>query len=336
MNMLGAYYFNPGTYSVSINDNANGNVVADVVLLVYAADPQTITIAEFSSDTNIGSGPMTVQFIDKSTVYINANFEPGTQWQWDFGDGNSSQAQHPMHTYTSPGIYTVSLTVTDELGNTDTQVKEGFIVVDRTPVLHAEFTADNMKGTGASASVNFLDQSTGEITGWLWDFGDGSTSAERNPTHTYVGAGTYNVTLTVTGPGGSDSETETNFVYSTVGLIAVDNTFDTKPHYYKNYSGTLLGSTIMDARPASFPREEMRYSRLFFNGCVSEDYYLPKFTRGVVFYTLQNRDELLDPTNDYLIEYLLGASDDEILQTINSVNFIHGYFDFNKLPPSMR
>jgi PKD repeat protein len=335
-NMLGAYYFDLGSYDVQITDYADGNVVADVVMMTYVNDPQTVTRAEFSADRNSGPGPLTVQFIDQSTIYINGSFDPETTYEWDFGDGNTSTSRNPMHTYAAAGVYTVSLTVTDELGNTDSEAKESFIAVDDVLPLNAQFTANQLVGSAGSASINFLNQSTGEITELLWDFGDGSTSTEENPTHTYTGGGSFTVTLTVTGPSGSDSETETDFVYSTVGLIAVDNTFDTKPHYYRNYSGTLLGSSIMDARPVSMPNEEMRFSRFFFNGCVSEDYYLPKFTQGIVFYTIGNRDEAVDPSAEYLVEYLLGSTDDEILEVINSVNYIHGYYDFNQLPPSMR
>jgi hypothetical protein len=57
--------------------------------------------------------------------------------------------------------------------------------------------------------VAFFDESLGSVTSWLWDFGDGATSAEQNPTHTYHFAGEYNVTLTVTGPCGEDAEVET-------------------------------------------------------------------------------------------------------------------------------
>ncbi len=60
--------------------------------------------------------------------------------------------------------------------------------------------------------VNFTDQSTGSITGWSWNFGDGGTSTLQNPSHQYTSAGTYTVTLTVTGPGGSDNEVKTNYI----------------------------------------------------------------------------------------------------------------------------
>jgi PKD repeat protein len=60
--------------------------------------------------------------------------------------------------------------------------------------------------------VKFTEQSTGDITSWNWDFGDGSTSVAQNPSHTYTDFGTYTVSLTVTGPQGSDTRTKTNYI----------------------------------------------------------------------------------------------------------------------------
>ena len=64
----------------------------------------------------------------------------------------------------------------------------------------------------APLSVQFTDKSTGDITGWSWDFGDGATSSSQNPSHTYSDVGIYTVALDITGPGGSDSETKTSFI----------------------------------------------------------------------------------------------------------------------------
>ena len=75
----------------------------------------------------------------------------------------------------------------------------------------AHFSASPTSGA-APLTVNFTDQSTGQITSWSWDFGDGSTSTEQNPSHTYTDGGSYTVSLTVTGPGGSDTETKTGFI----------------------------------------------------------------------------------------------------------------------------
>lgn len=77
--------------------------------------------------------------------------------------------------------------------------------------LAADFTADVTSGP-VPLSVNFTDQSTGDISSWSWDFGDGATSTEQNPAHTYTDPGTYTVTLTVTGPGRSDTETKADYI----------------------------------------------------------------------------------------------------------------------------
>jgi PKD repeat protein len=77
----------------------------------------------------------------------------------------------------------------------------------------AAFTAAPTTGA-APMTVGFTDQSTGPITSWSWDFGDGSTSTVQNPYHVYAEPGNYSVTLTVTGPGSppTDTETKINFV----------------------------------------------------------------------------------------------------------------------------
>ena len=78
----------------------------------------------------------------------------------------------------------------------------------------AQFTADKTEGS-CPLTVQFIDQSTGEITSWFWDFGDGETSTEQNPSHTYNSTGYFTVSLTVTGSGGSDTETKENYIHVT-------------------------------------------------------------------------------------------------------------------------
>jgi C1A family cysteine protease len=78
----------------------------------------------------------------------------------------------------------------------------------------ADFTADPISGE-TPLTVNFTDQSTGDIIDWFWDFGDGDTSTEQNPPHTYNSTGDFTVSLTVTGPSGSDTETKENYIHVT-------------------------------------------------------------------------------------------------------------------------
>lgn len=120
-------------------------------------------------------------------------------WWWDFGDGNNSSFQNTAHAYTSPGTYTVSLTVTDTLGCDSTVFHN--ITVNPLPVAH--FSAGNNNCSGAT--VQFNDQSSytaGYITHWIWNYGDGNIDTVNHPgnpnvTHVYALPGTYNVTLTI-------------------------------------------------------------------------------------------------------------------------------------------
>jgi PKD repeat protein len=70
--------------------------------------------------------------------------------------------------------------------------------------------------------VNFTDTSTGEPTSWQWKFGDGTTSTEQNPTHTYNATGTYDVTLTVWNDMGSDTMTQQYVVENVAGNLTAD------------------------------------------------------------------------------------------------------------------
>lgn len=91
-----------------------------------------------------------------------------------------------------------------------------------TPRPNADFTGQCTDGllyetspiTGlAPLTVKFYDRSTGKITEWRWNFGDGGTSTQQAPSHTYTSAGKYTVTLVVEGPGGFDSIPKSQFVY---------------------------------------------------------------------------------------------------------------------------
>jgi len=74
-------------------------------------------------------------------------------------------------------------------------------------------------------TVSFTDQSTGDVTGWNWDFGDGQTSTEQNPTHLYKWGGSYTVSLTVTGPGGTDTEIKSKYITVAEGAAPVADFF---------------------------------------------------------------------------------------------------------------
>ncbi|MFN2418010.1 MAG: PKD domain-containing protein [Candidatus Limnocylindria bacterium] len=169
-------------------------------------DPQPEPLAaDFNAEPRTGTAPLAVTFSDLSTG-------SPTSWLWDFGDGETSTDQHPSHTYTAAGTYTVSLTATNA-DDTDTKVEADHVTVAAPPSAPpvADFEASPLSGT-APLQVAFTDLSTGSPTSWLWDFGDGSTSDEQGPTHTYTTAGTYTISLTATNGGGTDTKTEADYV----------------------------------------------------------------------------------------------------------------------------
>jgi PKD repeat protein len=163
-------------------------------------------VTAFTASPTAGLAPLTVQFTDTSTG-------SPTSWAWTFGDGGTSSEQNPQHTYTAPGLYTVTLTATNEYGS-DTETKTDYITVYG-PVT-AQFTATPTAGL-APLTVQFTDLSTGGPTSWLWTFGDGNTSTAQNPQHTYTTPGTHTVTLTASHP--YDSDTETKTAYITVAVL---------------------------------------------------------------------------------------------------------------------
>jgi PKD repeat protein len=147
---------------------------------------------------------LSVSFTDTSTS------QP-TSWLWDFGDGASATNQNPSHIYTAAGTYTVSLRAINTAGS-DTTTRTGLITVQApqtAPV--ASFSANPTSGASPLV-VNFTDTSTGQPTGWSWDFGDGASATSQNPSHTYTAAGTYAVSLNVTNAAGSDTATKTGFI----------------------------------------------------------------------------------------------------------------------------
>ncbi|RXA20795.1 PGF-pre-PGF domain-containing protein [Methanosarcina sp. MSH10X1] len=162
-----------------------------------------LPVAAFSVSPTSGKAPLEVAFTDSSTG--------ATSWAWDFGDGSASTEQNPAHNYLSEGNYIVVLTANNESGSSSktlnivVQAERSQEGVQAEPVrgtqsqekivLLADFNADPAFGY-APLSVQFTDLSR-NATAWNWDFGDGESSTDRNPAHTYYSAGNYNVNLMV-------------------------------------------------------------------------------------------------------------------------------------------
>ncbi|HWY00582.1 MAG TPA: PKD domain-containing protein, partial [Mycobacterium sp.] len=154
---------------------------------------------------------LTVAFTDTST---DAGGTIGS-YAWTFGDGGTSTAANPSHTYTAGGTYSVTEKVTDS-GNGSTSSKTSSVTVSATggtPVANFTYTISGL-------TVSFTDTSTdtgGSIGSHSWNFGDGNTSTAANPSHTYVSAGTYSVSEKVTDSVNNSSSTKTVAITVTAG-----------------------------------------------------------------------------------------------------------------------
>jgi PKD repeat protein len=191
-------YRKPGTYTVKLtvtnSDGLSGTKTGSIT--VTRLDP----VASFTADKTTGNADLVVRFTDTST------WEPDT-YSWTFGDGGISRDPNPEHTYTTAGTYTVRLSVSRDGGPISTATEQ----ITVKPV--ADFTADTTRGF-ADLTVRFTDTSTGDPDTYSWDFGDGGTSMDPNPEHTYTTPGTYQVSLKVTS--GGQTHTETKAAYITV------------------------------------------------------------------------------------------------------------------------
>lgn len=132
-------------------------------------------------------------FVDSANRVIFVNQSKGTnlKYFWNFGDGTTSTAFQPQHTYAQGGKYLVSLSVGDALCFDYTSA---YVEVGTVPC-KASYTYQYQATTG---EVSFYNQSNGSNNAYFWNFGDGNYSFDANPTHVYSQQGSYRVSLTVT------------------------------------------------------------------------------------------------------------------------------------------
>lgn len=188
----------PTTVPTGVPGTSTGTVPA--VTIVSDGRPQPPS-ANFIATPKAGDPPLTVQFNDISQG-------SPTTFLWSFGDGVTSTERNPVHTYYTPGAYTVSLLVSGPYGS-DRKTVDRFITVGTPPV--AGFVATPLGGQ-APLSVQFTDLSTGGPTSYAWNFGDGLGSVEQNPAHIYTTPGTYSVSLSVTNSFGSNSKILSDYI----------------------------------------------------------------------------------------------------------------------------
>ena len=182
---------------------------------------------------NFTANPMVQTYPDATVTFTNATNPGPWTFSWDFGDGNTSIQENPVHTYAEPGTYTVKFYVNngDCIDSTGTTI----VINPRLPI--AEFDAPPSGCT--PLEIQFVNQSQW-ATSYLWDFGDGYVSTKENPSHTYYDPGEVTVRLQANGPGGTAYASWTLEIYETPNLafnFAPDSVFvKDKPVRFFNLS----------------------------------------------------------------------------------------------------
>lgn len=197
-------YRDVGLYRMKIEDKASFEPIIDGESNEYANAPATIIPypnAGFTAEPVDGDEPLNVGFTNTS-IGIDSSQGP-ILYEWDFGDGETSNEKNPSHTFLVAGWYKVSLKVTNKHGYS---TYEGVIAVYYAPtgdvpdiqedIPWIDITPDNYSGQ-APLSVIFTNN-TLNADSYLWTFGDGDSSTDTSPMHTFRGRNTYIVTLQAT------------------------------------------------------------------------------------------------------------------------------------------
>ncbi|MFI5187072.1 MAG: PKD domain-containing protein [Chitinophagales bacterium] len=177
-------YNTAGTYPVHLavqsNLGCNGSITKNIVVAGKITDfktPATICIGQ--------------------TVNFQNNSSPSpVSSSWTFSDGTTSSQINPVKTFLTGGTYQVKLI--NNYGNCSDSITKTITVISSPTI---DFTTNDSTACSAPFTVQFTDKSIGAST-WFWDFGDGTTSTQQNPSHTYTNPGLYDITFGITLPGG--------------------------------------------------------------------------------------------------------------------------------------
>jgi len=206
-------YSQAGNYTVTLTvGSANGCTNTVVKTVTIAPAP----VVNFSY--NNGCANDTVMFV--SSTFVNA--ATTASWSWQFGDNTISTVADPGHIYANPGTYSVTLTITNLNGCSNTKVHQ--VQVSAAPI--AQFSYSTPSCSNSSVSFNDISStSNGTINSWHWDFGDGNSTtvmAPSNPdvNHSYSNSGIFTVTLTIHTSNGCENQMSTNIVVNSSPLAA--------------------------------------------------------------------------------------------------------------------
>lgn len=229
-------YTSSGNYTVSLQVTDTAGCVDDTTIshfISIGAENAGFTVNDPS-----GCQPFTTSFANTTQPG-----DSGTQYLWYFGDGDTSNALHPIHTYQDSGTYDVRLVVTSRANCSDS-----FILQDAVTVMPAPDPQITLSDTGACQpplQVQFQANAPG-ATSWLWHFGDGDTATAENPQHSYTAFGTFPVYLEVWGANGCRAVSDTHRVQvlPPVAGFTVDSPSGCIPHTVRFSDTSFVADSI--------------------------------------------------------------------------------------------
>jgi PKD repeat protein len=163
-------------------------------------------VAVATASVTSGTYPLTVQFSSAGSLDPDGTI---AAYDWDFGDGTGSASANPAHVFNAAGSFPVTLVVRDATGLSSPVATVLISVVAPPNQLPVAAAAVSSTAGVAPLTANFSSAGSydpdGSISSYLWNFGNGTTSASANPSSTYTAPGNYTVTLTVTDNRGGQS-----------------------------------------------------------------------------------------------------------------------------------
>ncbi len=206
----------PGTYSVRLRVRGpGGETETERLDFVHVTVPPA-PIAGFRFAPDGARAPADVSFFDEGGGTVVRRL-------WDFGDGATSTETEPVHHFDVAGTFPVRLEVIGPGDVRDVLVRQVEIAAPLAPAV--DWTASVRRGE-APLEVRFEDATTGVVSSWDWDLGDGSRASSASPVHTFTTTGVYPITLAVRGPGGTDARSRAAWIEvlprAPVGIAAGD------------------------------------------------------------------------------------------------------------------
>ena len=207
------WYFGDGNTSTNANPTHSYAAAGAYTVKLVATggggkDSVTKTVNVWSAPaTGFTVNNSSQELTGNSFVFTTTSHVSGNTYKWYFGDGGTSTDKDPVHSYAAVGTYTVKQIITSNKGCKDSTTQ--VVTVTHHPTT-ASFSINDNGQCLTGNTFSFTNSSTGDAPlTYKWYFGDGNTSTDANPTHSYAAAGAYTVKLVATGAGGKDSVTKT-------------------------------------------------------------------------------------------------------------------------------